>query len=68
MKKQEALALLKEIVTCKAANPNWLSLAEIEIAQYEICIKGKFNKEVIEEIVKARGLTVNVNNEFMTIH
>jgi len=67
MQKPEALAVLKEIVARHAVSPNWLSLKEKEPNKYELTIKGEYNKEIINIIVREKNLTVIEINGFLTI-
>jgi hypothetical protein len=67
MQKHEALALLKEIVGCQAAVPNWLAIREKEPNNYQISIKGYYDKEKIRVIVQKSNCAVKESSDLLTI-
>ena len=78
MKRQEAVALLKEIVeACKTISLQHISLkassqeATVESEGFELHIKDHFNEEdwkCLETIIKKRNLSMKKHRDFIVIY
>lgn len=56
--RKEAIALLRELVTCDLVEPSWVSVEERKPNHFQLQIKCDYNKTELEAYAKKHGLTI----------
>ncbi len=68
MKREEALALLKEIVTIGIIDADWVSLDKRKTDSYEVHIKGEIIHQSLKPIIQKHNLAVRDVNGVLVIY
>jgi hypothetical protein len=61
--RQQAMAMLKELVANNLVEPSYVSITERKPNDYQIQIKCDYNPKEIEEYAKKHGLTIEEDRE-----
>ena len=70
MNRNEAMALLKELIAHDLVEPSWVSIEERRSKHFQIQIKCDYNCKQIEQFVKKNNLIVEEDKEkrYLLIH
>jgi hypothetical protein len=61
--RQQAMAMLKELVINNLVEPSYVHICKKSPEQYQIQLKSDYNRESIEEYGKKHGLTIEEDKE-----
>ena len=67
MKREEAVALLKELEAKHLIQPSLVHIQQRTADQYQLQMKGDFSCQEIETFLKNRGFSCEENKDYLTI-
>jgi len=67
MKREEAVALLNELVAAQLIQPSLVLLEQKTPVQYKLQMKGDFSCQEIETFLKNRGFSCEENKDYLII-
>ncbi len=63
MLREQAVAILKELIAADLIHPIWMAIGENTLNHYELRFKGEINQVSIEEFLQKRNLALEQNKE-----
>jgi hypothetical protein len=67
VKREEAVGLLKELVSERLIHPSLVLLEQRTPGKYQLRMKGDFSCQEIETFLKNRGFSCEENKDYLTI-
>jgi len=67
MKREEAVAILKELSSAHLIQPSLVLIQQKEPDKYQLKVKGDFSCQDIEIFLKGRGFSCEENNNHLVI-
>lgn len=61
LNRQEALALLKELITQDLVDPGWVSVGERNLNDFQLQIKNAYELQKLEAFTRSHNLVIEVN-------
>ncbi len=70
MLRAQAIAVLKDLATNGLIDTAWVSIEERKTGDFELKVKGNWDKSLIDKFLKKRNLTLeeNAKNDWLTIY
>jgi len=63
MLREQAVAILKELIAADLIHPMWMAIGERKLNHYELRFKGEINQVPIHEFLQKRNLELEQNKE-----